>query len=203
MTYKHSLHAKYGIFVVDLDLKFLGWESFVQTQHLEFFSVVCDRVTQIWTSNPHFLKFLQTICVHKSKRHCCKHLEPTMLPQYWRLYLLTLVLGVGGSFQYGMHISVITFPAEVVWEEHPFNCVTLNSGILNWKDMNHSTSDRSAAHSEICEPHVDAEIRGAAVWFQHPAHLVLHLGCVEPGRLGRDHSWWQTSCRLWAVRQWP
>lgn len=34
-------------------------------------------------------------------------------PQYWRLYLLTLVLGIGGSFQYGMQISVITFPAEV------------------------------------------------------------------------------------------
>ncbi|CAG06930.1 unnamed protein product, partial [Tetraodon nigroviridis] len=31
-----------------------------------------------------------------------------------RLYLLTLVLGVGGSFQYGIHISVITFPAEYI-----------------------------------------------------------------------------------------
>lgn len=39
-------------------------------------------------------------------------------PQYWRLYLLTLVLGIGGSFQYGMQISVITFPAEVAWKQH-------------------------------------------------------------------------------------
>ncbi|XP_076012961.1 solute carrier family 2, facilitated glucose transporter member 5-like [Genypterus blacodes] len=32
--------------------------------------------------------------------------------QYWRLYLLTLVLGIGGSFQYGMQVSVIASPAE-------------------------------------------------------------------------------------------
>ncbi|XP_056885962.1 solute carrier family 2, facilitated glucose transporter member 11 isoform X1 [Takifugu flavidus] len=34
--------------------------------------------------------------------------------KYWRLYLLTLVLGIGGSFQYGIQISIITFPAEHV-----------------------------------------------------------------------------------------
>lgn len=69
--------------------------------------------------------------------------------------------------------------------------------------MNHRTSDCSAAHPKIREPHVDAEVRGAAVWLQQPAHLVLHLGCVEPGGLARGHSWRQTSCRLWAVRQRP
>ncbi|XP_041801477.1 solute carrier family 2, facilitated glucose transporter member 11-like [Chelmon rostratus] len=31
--------------------------------------------------------------------------------QYWRLYLLTLVLGIGGSFQYGFQVSVIASPA--------------------------------------------------------------------------------------------
>ncbi|XP_041639520.1 solute carrier family 2, facilitated glucose transporter member 11-like [Cheilinus undulatus] len=31
--------------------------------------------------------------------------------QYWRLYLLTLVLGIGGSFQYGIQVSVIASPA--------------------------------------------------------------------------------------------
>ena len=117
-----------------------------------------------------------------------------MLPQYWRLYLLTLVLGVGGSFQYGIHISVITFPAKVAWKNRPLNCVTQ----IGW---GHVTSDLSAAHSKICEPHVDAEVRSGAVWFQQPAHLVLHPGCVEPGRLGRHHSRRQTSCCLWTVRQ--
>ncbi|XP_071383050.1 solute carrier family 2, facilitated glucose transporter member 11-like [Centroberyx affinis] len=34
--------------------------------------------------------------------------------QYWRLYLLTLVLGIGGSFQYGIQVSVIASPAEHV-----------------------------------------------------------------------------------------
>ncbi|XP_059186304.1 solute carrier family 2, facilitated glucose transporter member 11-like [Centropristis striata] len=32
--------------------------------------------------------------------------------QYWRLYLLSLVLGIGGSFQYGIQVSVIASPAE-------------------------------------------------------------------------------------------
>ncbi|XP_076599487.1 solute carrier family 2, facilitated glucose transporter member 11-like [Chaetodon auriga] len=32
-------------------------------------------------------------------------------PRYWRLYLLTLVLGIGGSFQYGFQVSVIASPA--------------------------------------------------------------------------------------------
>ncbi|XP_039971462.1 solute carrier family 2, facilitated glucose transporter member 11-like [Xiphias gladius] len=31
--------------------------------------------------------------------------------QYWRLYLLALVLGIGGSFQYGIQVSVIASPA--------------------------------------------------------------------------------------------
>ncbi|XP_075893472.1 solute carrier family 2, facilitated glucose transporter member 5-like isoform X2 [Nelusetta ayraudi] len=31
--------------------------------------------------------------------------------KYWRLYLLTLVLGIGGSFQFGMQVSVIASPA--------------------------------------------------------------------------------------------
>nr|XP_033482356.1 solute carrier family 2, facilitated glucose transporter member 11-like [Epinephelus lanceolatus] len=31
--------------------------------------------------------------------------------QYWRLYLLSLVLGIGGSFQYGIQVSVIASPA--------------------------------------------------------------------------------------------
>lgn len=123
-----------------------------------------------------------------------------MLPQYWRLYLLTLVLGVGGSFQYGLHISVITFPAEVVWEEP---CDTQIRVSVNKKIWITELLTVFAAHSKICEPHVDAEVRGAAVWFQQPAHLVLHLGCVEPGGLAGGHSWWQTSCRLWAVRQRP
>ncbi|XP_020337833.1 solute carrier family 2, facilitated glucose transporter member 11 isoform X3 [Oncorhynchus kisutch] len=34
------------------------------------------------------------------------------LMQYWRLYLLTLVLGIGGSFQYGMQVSIMSSPAE-------------------------------------------------------------------------------------------
>ncbi|XP_029906572.1 solute carrier family 2, facilitated glucose transporter member 11-like [Myripristis murdjan] len=34
--------------------------------------------------------------------------------QYWRLYLLTLVLGIGGSFQYGIQVSIIASPAEHV-----------------------------------------------------------------------------------------
>lgn len=123
-----------------------------------------------------------------------------MLPQYWRLYLLTLVLGVGGSFQYGLHISVITFPAEVVWEEP---CDTQIRVSVNKKIWITELLTVFAAHSKICEPHVDAEVRGAAVWFQQPAHLVLHLGCVEPGGLAGGHSWWQTSCCLWAVRQQP
>ncbi|XP_037535712.1 solute carrier family 2, facilitated glucose transporter member 11-like [Nematolebias whitei] len=32
--------------------------------------------------------------------------------QYWRLYLLMLVLGIGGSFQYGIQLSLIVSPAE-------------------------------------------------------------------------------------------
>lgn len=31
--------------------------------------------------------------------------------KYWRLYLLTVVLGIGGSFQYGIQVSVIASPA--------------------------------------------------------------------------------------------
>lgn len=31
--------------------------------------------------------------------------------QYWRLYLLSVVLGIGGSFQYGIQVSVIAAPA--------------------------------------------------------------------------------------------
>ncbi|XP_069546709.1 solute carrier family 2, facilitated glucose transporter member 11-like [Brachyistius frenatus] len=31
--------------------------------------------------------------------------------QYWRLYLLSLVLGIGGSFQYGIQVSLIASPA--------------------------------------------------------------------------------------------
>ncbi|KAM4613755.1 solute carrier family 2, facilitated glucose transporter member 11-like [Polymixia lowei] len=34
------------------------------------------------------------------------------LVQYWRLYLLTLVLGIGGSFQYGIQVSILASPAE-------------------------------------------------------------------------------------------
>ncbi|KAM3622523.1 uncharacterized protein V6R79_026204 [Siganus canaliculatus] len=34
--------------------------------------------------------------------------------QYWRLYLLSLVLGIGGSFQYGMQVSVIAAPEEYI-----------------------------------------------------------------------------------------
>ncbi|KAJ8285610.1 hypothetical protein GJAV_G00028830 [Gymnothorax javanicus] len=32
------------------------------------------------------------------------------LKNYWRLYLLTLVLGIGGSFQYGFHVSILASP---------------------------------------------------------------------------------------------
>ncbi|CAB1354004.1 unnamed protein product [Coregonus sp. 'balchen'] len=32
--------------------------------------------------------------------------------RYWRLYLLTLVLGIGGSFQLGMQVSIMASPAE-------------------------------------------------------------------------------------------
>uniref|UniRef100_A0A3B4A6V0 Solute carrier family 2, facilitated glucose transporter member 5 n=1 Tax=Periophthalmus magnuspinnatus TaxID=409849 RepID=A0A3B4A6V0_9GOBI len=35
-----------------------------------------------------------------------------LLLQYWRLYLLTVVLGIGGSFQYGIQVSLIASPAE-------------------------------------------------------------------------------------------
>ncbi|KAF3856264.1 hypothetical protein F7725_016987 [Dissostichus mawsoni] len=31
--------------------------------------------------------------------------------QYWRLYLLSMVLGIGGSFQYGIQVSVMASPA--------------------------------------------------------------------------------------------
>ncbi|XP_068172244.1 solute carrier family 2, facilitated glucose transporter member 11-like [Antennarius striatus] len=34
--------------------------------------------------------------------------------QYWRLYLLTLILGIGGSSQFGIQISTIVFPAQYV-----------------------------------------------------------------------------------------
>ncbi|XP_061788654.1 solute carrier family 2, facilitated glucose transporter member 11-like [Nerophis lumbriciformis] len=34
--------------------------------------------------------------------------------QYWRLYLLAVVLGIGGSFQYGIQVSAIAAPAEHV-----------------------------------------------------------------------------------------
>ncbi|KAJ8379848.1 hypothetical protein SKAU_G00006260 [Synaphobranchus kaupii] len=34
------------------------------------------------------------------------------LKNYWRLYLLTLVLGIGGTFQYGVQISILASPAE-------------------------------------------------------------------------------------------
>ncbi|XP_054640186.1 solute carrier family 2, facilitated glucose transporter member 11-like [Dunckerocampus dactyliophorus] len=34
--------------------------------------------------------------------------------QYWRLYLLAVALGVGGSFQYGIQVSAIAAPAEHV-----------------------------------------------------------------------------------------
>ncbi|KAJ0023909.1 hypothetical protein NQD34_003808, partial [Periophthalmus magnuspinnatus] len=42
------------------------------------------------------------------KLHCLIML----LLQYWRLYLLTVVLGIGGSFQYGIQVSLIASPAE-------------------------------------------------------------------------------------------
>ncbi|XP_020789909.1 solute carrier family 2, facilitated glucose transporter member 11-like [Boleophthalmus pectinirostris] len=32
--------------------------------------------------------------------------------KYWRLYLLTVILGIGGSFQYGIQVSFIAPPAE-------------------------------------------------------------------------------------------
>ncbi|XP_036382178.1 solute carrier family 2, facilitated glucose transporter member 11-like [Megalops cyprinoides] len=34
------------------------------------------------------------------------------LMNYWRLYVLTLVLGIGGSFQYGIQVSILASPAE-------------------------------------------------------------------------------------------
>ncbi|XP_064153766.1 solute carrier family 2, facilitated glucose transporter member 11-like isoform X1 [Anguilla rostrata] len=34
------------------------------------------------------------------------------LKKYWRLYLLTLVLGIGGSFQYGVQISILASSEE-------------------------------------------------------------------------------------------
>ncbi|XP_046882508.1 solute carrier family 2, facilitated glucose transporter member 11-like [Hypomesus transpacificus] len=34
------------------------------------------------------------------------------LVQYWRLYLLMLVLGIGGSFQYGIQVSIMASPAQ-------------------------------------------------------------------------------------------
>ncbi|XP_063073795.1 solute carrier family 2, facilitated glucose transporter member 9-like [Engraulis encrasicolus] len=39
-------------------------------------------------------------------------MDPSCQTQYWRLYLLTLVLGIGGSFQYGIHVSIMASPAE-------------------------------------------------------------------------------------------
>ncbi|XP_068598177.1 solute carrier family 2, facilitated glucose transporter member 11-like [Brachionichthys hirsutus] len=39
--------------------------------------------------------------------------EPPEL-QYWRLYLLAVILGIGGSSQFGIQISTITFPAVYV-----------------------------------------------------------------------------------------
>ncbi|XP_006640470.2 solute carrier family 2, facilitated glucose transporter member 11-like [Lepisosteus oculatus] len=38
----------------------------------------------------------------------------TELSKYWRLMLLTLVLGIGGSFQYGIQVSVMTSPSETI-----------------------------------------------------------------------------------------
>ncbi|XP_062402158.1 solute carrier family 2, facilitated glucose transporter member 5-like isoform X1 [Sardina pilchardus] len=32
--------------------------------------------------------------------------------RYWRLYLLTIVLGIGGTLQYGIQVSIMTSPAE-------------------------------------------------------------------------------------------
>lgn len=52
----------------------------------------------------------------KKKKKACHSFFPVFpldIFQYWRLYLLTLVLGIGGSFQFGMQVSVIASPAVV------------------------------------------------------------------------------------------
>ena len=48
--------------------------------------------------------------------------------QYWRLYALSVVLGIGGSFQYGIQVSVIASPEEV---RHPHNILD-DETITKW-----------------------------------------------------------------------
>lgn len=69
------------------------------------------------------------------------------------------------------------------------------------KDSGRVTSDLCPASPKIPEPDVDAEVWRAAVRRQQPAHVVPHLGCVEPGGLGRGPARWKSSCYLWTVRR--
>ncbi|XP_063072313.1 solute carrier family 2, facilitated glucose transporter member 5-like [Engraulis encrasicolus] len=38
------------------------------------------------------------------------------LTQYWRLYMLTFILGLGGTLQYGLQVSIMTSPAQHIQE---------------------------------------------------------------------------------------
>uniref|UniRef100_A0A3Q2YLL5 Solute carrier family 2, facilitated glucose transporter member 5 n=1 Tax=Hippocampus comes TaxID=109280 RepID=A0A3Q2YLL5_HIPCM len=40
-----------------------------------------------------------------------EHFKLSLGLQYWRLYLMAVVLGIGGSFQYGIQVSVVAAPA--------------------------------------------------------------------------------------------
>lgn len=69
----------------------------------------------IWVQFPcHSYSYLQITKVQGKRNFAILFFLHTIFNlQYWRLYLLTLVLGIGGSFQFGMQISVIASPAVV------------------------------------------------------------------------------------------
>ncbi|XP_021177257.2 solute carrier family 2, facilitated glucose transporter member 11 [Fundulus heteroclitus] len=53
---------------------------------------------------------LSSFCsLHPGSQH--HNMEPPSSKKHWRLYLMSVVLGIGGSFQYGIQVSFIASPA--------------------------------------------------------------------------------------------
>lgn len=50
--------------------------------------------------------------------------------QYRRLYLLTVVLGLGGSFQYGIQVSMMAPAAEVSFTSFKISNQTKNPSLI-------------------------------------------------------------------------
>ncbi|XP_062252807.1 solute carrier family 2, facilitated glucose transporter member 11-like [Platichthys flesus] len=62
-----------------------------------------------------FINPAPLLLVHPASRESMQKMEGASKKlQYWRLYALSMVLGIGGSFQYGIQVSVIASPEEHV-----------------------------------------------------------------------------------------